>query len=354
MIEKFTVGHSISIVIPVYNGAGTLPECLDSLFRTTGSGFECIVVDDGSTDDSAEIARRAGARVIVTNARDGPARARNLGAQAASGDILLFIDADVCVHEDTVAKVKAAFAGDASLDALIGSYDFEPGAPNFLSQYKNLFHSFVHHHARRDATTFWTGCGAIRRSVFLASGGFPEQWKRPSVEDIEFGAAIRRLGARIRLDSGLQVKHLKRWDLAGLLRTDIFDRAIPWTMLMLRNGFMPNDLNLRIDQRFCVALICLTPLLALRFPTVWCVPVLLTILLNLSLYRFLAARHSWWFAVRAVPLHLLYFLYSGLAMIAGAALYVLADKPRASTVQVSAVPEAAPVQELKERPVDIC
>jgi hypothetical protein len=258
------------------------------------------------------------------------------------------------VHQNTLARAVAALAEDGSIDALIGSYDFEPGAPNFLSQYKNLFHSFVHHHGRRDASTFWTGCGAIRRSVFLATGGFPEHWTRPSVEDIEFGAAIRRLGGRIRLDPDLEVKHLKRWDLAGLLRTDIFDRAIPWTRLMLRSGAMPNDLNLRIDQRFCVALVCLAPILAARFPILSFLSVLLTMALNLPLYRFFAARHGWWFAVRVVPLHLLYFLYSGLAMMAGAALYAVEANPSTVQLEIAMGMEPAPGPDLEERPVDVC
>jgi glycosyltransferase involved in cell wall biosynthesis len=354
MIGNLNVANSITVVIPVYNGAATLRDCLHSVFQTADSSCECIVVDDGSTDDSAEIARRAGARVIQTPVRQGPAHARNLGARAASGDILLFIDADVRVHQNTLARAVAALAEDGSIDALIGSYDFEPGAPNFLSQYKNLFHSFVHHHGRRDASTFWTGCGAIRRSVFLATGGFPEHWTRPSVEDIEFGAAIRRLGGRIRLDPDLEVKHLKRWDLAGLLRTDIFDRAIPWTRLMLRSGAMPNDLNLRIDQRFCVALVCLAPILAARFPILSFLSVLLTMALNLPLYRFFAARHGWWFAVRVVPLHLLYFLYSGLAMMAGAALYAVEANPSTVQLEIAMGMEPAPGPDLEERPVDVC
>lgn len=318
---------SVSVIIPVFNGASTLQACLDAVSRSADASCECIVVDDGSTDDSVQIARRAGARVIEASTRGGPARARNMGAHAASGEILLFIDADVCVQADTLQKAVRALADDSSLDAMIGSYDFEPAEPNFLSQYKNLFHSFVHHHGRRDASTFWTGCGAIRRRLFFETGGFPEHLTRPSVEDIAFGAAICRLGGRIRLDPELQVKHLKHWSLVGLLRTDIFDRAIPWTVLMLENHAMPNDLNLRIEQRFCVALVCLAPLLALRFPALACLAIALAILLNLTLYRFFADRRGWPFAIRTVPMHLLYFLYSGLALVAGVALYAVRSEP---------------------------
>jgi glycosyltransferase involved in cell wall biosynthesis len=334
------VSCQVSVIIPVFNGASTLGACLDAVSRTTDESCGCIVVDDGSTDQSVEIARRAGAQVIELGTRGGPARARNVGALAAPGEILLFIDADVCVQPGTIAKAARALAEDSSIHAVIGSYDFEPSEPNFLSQYKNLFHSFVHHHGRRDASTFWTGCGAIRRSFFLQTGGFPEHWTRPSVEDIEFGAAICRSGGCIRLDPDLEVKHLKRWNLAGLLRTDIFDRAIPWTLLMLRSGAMPNDLNLRVEQRFCVALVCLAPVLALRFPMLAGLAILLAILLNLPLYRFFARLRGWPFAIRTVPMHLLYFLYSGLSMLAGIAFYAVRTEP-AEKPQPALKPERA-------------
>jgi GT2 family glycosyltransferase len=311
----------------VRNGASTLPTCLEAVARTRDVSWECIVVDDGSTDHSVQIARRAGVRVIEAATQGGPARARNIGAMAASGDILLFIDADVCVHEGTVARAVRSLADDKSIDAVIGSYDFAPGDPNFLSQYKNLFHAFVHHHGHPEARTFWTGCGAIRRDFFLEAGGFPEQWKRPSIEDIAFGAVICRSGGRIRLDPELQVRHLKRWTLTGLLRTDIFDRAIPWTVLVLRNREMPNDLNLRIEQRFCVALVCIAPALAVRFPALGILAISLAILLNLALYRFFASTRGWPFAMRTVPLHLLYFLYSGVALAAGIVLYAVQTEP---------------------------
>jgi hypothetical protein len=59
-----------------------------------------------------------------------------------------------------------AFQNDHDLAAVIGSYDDEPFEPNFLSQYKNLLHHYVHQTANRDASTFWGACGAIRRESF--------------------------------------------------------------------------------------------------------------------------------------------------------------------------------------------
>lgn len=166
----------LSVVIPVHNSAAELRQCLESLSCSQLPPLECIVVDDGSTDASAEVAAQHGARVLSTGRRAGPARARNVGAQAASGEIILFLDADVTVHAGTTAAIVAEFEGNAGLDALMGSYDDRPSAQNFVSQYRNLMHCFVHQNSKRDATTFWAGCGAIRRRVFLDSGGFDEKY----------------------------------------------------------------------------------------------------------------------------------------------------------------------------------
>lgn len=244
----------VSVVIPVYNSAATLRQCLQSLKAGSEQPWECIVVDDGSTDGSAEAAREMGSTVLSTGGRAGPARARNLGAKHAQGEVIFFLDADVCVHEDTVALVRAAFTEDPGLDALIGSYDSSPGAKDFLSQYKNLMHHFVHQQGKREACTFWSGCGAIRREVFLKHAGFDETYKRPAIEDIELGYRLRAAGHKVILDKNVQVKHLKRWTFWGLLKTDILDRGIPWTELILRDRHMPNDLNLEIRQRVSVAL----------------------------------------------------------------------------------------------------
>jgi glycosyltransferase involved in cell wall biosynthesis len=244
----------ISVIIPAHNAGAYLTECLKKLSESETPPFEILAADDGSTDDTAEIAARFGARVINTTGKRGPAHARNCGARAASGDILLFLDADVCVHPDTLSRIRDAFANDPELDALIGSYDDSPGAQDFLSQYRNLMHHYVHQRARREACTFWSGCGAIRREVFLAHAGFDESYGRPAIEDIELGYRLHMAGRKMILDKRIQVKHLKRWTFWGLLKTDIFDRGIPWTELILRNHYMPNDLNLELSQRVSVAL----------------------------------------------------------------------------------------------------
>lgn len=245
----------ISVIIPVHNGGDAFAACVDALAGSAVKPHEIIVVDDRSSDGAPELAKRLGASILMS-AGPGPANARNTGARAATGDVLFFLDADVAVHADTMARVRDAF-GDPLLDAVIGSYDDDPGSRDFLSQYRNLLHCYVHQTSSREASTFWSGCGAIRRELFLAAGGFDETYDRPAIEDIELGYRLARDGRRLRLDPGLRVKHLKRWTFWRMLRTDIFDRGVPWTELILRDQHMPDDLNLRLSQRVSLGLVWL-------------------------------------------------------------------------------------------------
>src|SRR5262249_29366916 len=134
-------------------------------------------------------------------------------------------------------------------------------APNFLSQYKNLFHHYVHQHSAGEIRTFWSGCGAIRRGVFLAFGGFDAQrYRQPAIEDIELGTWVSAAGHRIVLDQHIKVTHLKRWTLGSLLKTDIFARGVPWIDLMWRTGALVDTLNVQHTQRLSVALVYLLAL----------------------------------------------------------------------------------------------
>lgn len=242
----------ISVVVPVHNGADSLRRCLESMFASGNHPpeFECIVVDDASSDDSAGIAKSFPVRVVqIREGPMGPAYARNRGAEVAAGDLLFFVDADVVLQSTTLERLSATFARHPEIDAVFGSYDDHPEAGDFLSRYRNLLHHFIHQHARAEAGTFWSGCGAIRREVFLALGGFDAvHHPRPSMEDVELGYRLRARGHRILLDKQMQVQHLKRWTLRRMIETDVFDRAIPWTRLILRERRLPNDLNLRVSH----------------------------------------------------------------------------------------------------------
>jgi geranylgeranyl pyrophosphate synthase/GT2 family glycosyltransferase len=328
---------AVSVVVSVHNGGAHLHDCLASLARHRDQFAELLVVDDGSTDDAIDSAKDFGARVLRVGSRRGPANGRNVGAFAATGDILLFLDADVCVHDDAIPRIRERFENEPALGALFGSYDSEPSAPQLVSQFRNLLHFFVHQTSNRRACTFWSGCGAIRRDIFLNSKGFDLSYSSACIEDIELGTRLARHGVHIALDPSIQVKHLKRWTLWSMVLTDIRQRGICWTQLILSSRQMPNDLNLRFTSRISVAmtsLFCaLSVLLAVRVlagkadtlpwwqAALWPAFFGAILALNLPFYRFLSARRGTWFAAAAVPLHLIYFFCCGTALILGMAFH---------------------------------
>jgi len=311
----------ITVILPVYNGSAFLGRCLTALTASDYPSFDCIVVNDGSTDGSVGIARKFPVRVVdLAGGPFGPAYARNRGAEAARGKILFFVDADVMLVPDALHRIGTLFEEQPTLAAVFGSYDALPEAQGVVSQYRNLLHHFVHQNGHSEASTFWAGCGAIRRSVFEAIGGFDQKrYTTASIEDIELGYRLRNAGYTILLDKSLQGKHLKHWNLFSLLRTDISRRAIPWTRLILETGEIPADLNLKWGDRVSFGLTALALAFAVLSASaprllVLCGASLLAVLfLNRKLYGFFWRQKGLLFAARCIPLHLLYFVYSGLS-----------------------------------------
>ena len=315
---------SISIVIPVYNGGESFRRCLASIRGSLRPPNEVIVVSDGDTDGSWRVAEEFGAKVLRLSTSGGPARARNLGAKIAQGDILFFVDADVTLHPNTLSLIEQRFQQQPDLAALIGSYDDAPGAENFLSQYKNLFHHYTHQVSSEVASTFWGACGAIRRSVFQTVGRFDEGYRRPCIEDIELGYRLRKAGYSIRLYKDIQVKHLKRWEPISLLKAEIFYRALPWTELILRDRHFDADLNLSHANRLSVVFVfALTGSLAASglFPWLLLAAVALVLgllVINVNVYRFFYNKRGLLFTLRVIPWHWFYFLYGGAVFAYGA------------------------------------
>lgn len=328
--ESATTCPYISVVVPVHNGGAVFARCLSALRQSSFRNWELIVVDDCSTDNSADLAAEFGAKVLKTSARLGPAFARNLGAQAATGEYLCFVDADCEVERNTLVLVARHFAERPDVEAMFGSYDLSPAAPNFVSQYKNLMHRYVHQASSSEASTFWAGCGAVRRSTFLALGGFDaSRYARPSIEDIEFGYRLNGAGGRIFVAKNVQVKHHKVWTFSGLVKTDVMDRGIPWTTLILeRKQHLVNQLNIKVSDRASVAASYILMLSLLLSP--WraeaagsaILAAVFLLVSNRHVYHYFVELRGLWFAARVVPMHWLYFLYCGMSFIGGLSLHL--------------------------------
>lgn len=320
---------SLSAIVPAHRAGPALRQCIACLAGTNPPPDEIILVADGAVEEIGGLAEEFGIGLVRNPIPGGPARARNMGAVRARGDLLLFVDSDVAVAPDAIARVRLAFSQDPRLAAVFGSYDDQPAAPNFLSQYKNLFHHYTHQTSSEEASTFWGALGAVRRPVFMDLGGFDENYRRPCIEDIELGRRLKKAGCKIRLVKDLQGKHLKIWKAVSLLKSDFFDRALPWTDLILRNRSLINDLNLRSSHRISTALAYAMAgmlLAASRYPAALIsAGIIFAVLLSLnaSLYRFFWSKRGFWFVARAVPWHCIYYLCCGLAFAVGFVRFLL-------------------------------
>jgi glycosyltransferase involved in cell wall biosynthesis len=313
----------ISVVVPAYNAERTLDSALAPLvgLLLDREILELIVVDDGSTDSTAWIAKEAGARVVPSGGRLGPAGGRNVGAALAKGNVIWFVDADVVVHPDGARVLKDAFERTKAA-AVFGAYDEFPAATNFLSQYKNLAHR--HHHVRsgRERETFFAGCGAVRTAAFRAIGGFDaKRYPKPSIEDIELGVRLRRRGFMIRLEPDLQARHLKSWDFADMVRTDILQRTVPYVRL-LGDHRVPDALRISPLEWVRVAIAWGFLLSVLTFGMgflSWWIPLALlaaAIGLNLNLVTLFYRANGIWFALRAILFHQFHYAYTSAAYVA--------------------------------------
>jgi lipopolysaccharide/colanic/teichoic acid biosynthesis glycosyltransferase/glycosyltransferase involved in cell wall biosynthesis len=187
----------VSVVVPAYNGAETLPLCLTALARQDfpSSEYEVIVVDDGSIDGTVSVARAAGVQVI-SQPHAGPAAARNRGAAAARGELLLFTDADCAPVPGWIAALAAPF-DDPRVAGVKGTYLTRQGGivPRFTQlEYRERYDRM----ARVDFIDFVdTYSAAYLRNVFLANGGFDTVFPTASVEDQELSFRLSEKGYRL-------------------------------------------------------------------------------------------------------------------------------------------------------------
>ncbi|MCA0374544.1 MAG: glycosyltransferase [Gemmatimonadetes bacterium] len=336
----------LTVIIPARNCPGMLRASIAGVFASTlpREAYELIVVDDASTDGETQAVARAQAdRVVLvrepsgptaTRGPLGPGGARNLGAQVAQAPLLLFVDSDVVVAPSTLAGFVDAFEAHPDAAAIFGAYDTAPAAPGLVSQYRNLLHHYVHATNPGDATTFWAGCGGVRREAFLAAGGFDAvRYPRPQIEDIELGQRLRARGHRVLLLPHLQGKHLKKWSFMNMVRTDLRERAIPWMSLVLDAGDTMQDgpLNLQIGEKVRAVLSALCVGFVLLAAVLWDARWLLAALAcfavvlwgNAPLLRWYATQRGVIFAAAVAPLRLVYYLVS----VSGAAWAILTHRP---------------------------
>ncbi|MBI3245781.1 MAG: glycosyltransferase [Deltaproteobacteria bacterium] len=318
---------TISVIVAVNNGGIHFRRCLESLAAAVPPPHEIIVVADGDTDGSWLVASELGLPVFRLPTPSGFAAARNYGACEAKGGVLLFVDPDVTVPANAIAQVTDVLTYEPEVAAVFGSYDDAPAAGDFLSQYKNLLHHYAHQRAPANASTFWSACGAVRRSVFFNVGGFDERRGDAAVEDSELGEQLHRAGYRTRLCKTLQVKRLSPWRTEGYFTREAGLRLLPWVAFLLRQRHAFHSFGLHAAGKASVPLThgFLGALLSAghqaEFLLFAGIALLLLLAMNASLYRFFLKKRGARFANRALYRQWLLYLYCGPAFLLSLGLF---------------------------------
>ncbi len=206
------VGSSISVIIPVYNGASFLGAAIESVLAQTLRASEVIVVDDGSTDDSAVIAAHYAPDVrVLSQVNGGCGAARNLGVQHASGTLLAFLDADDLWMPDKLQCQLAAMVGDDTLDAVFGHVElFHDSAINFpLANTPPIYDGII------------AGAMLISHAAFRRVGSFATEWRIGEFAD--WYARAQECGLRQHMLA--QVVMRRRLHATNITRADADARA---------------------------------------------------------------------------------------------------------------------------------
>jgi len=201
-MADFDTLSRVSIVIPVRNDARRLERCLRAIRRGSHpkEWTEVVVADNGSSDDSGEVARRMGAKVLSLP-RLTVAALRNRGVAEACGEIIAFIDADHEIGADWVTLAVDLFR-DPEVGAVGAPYT-SPPEPTWVQSTYDLLRD--HRPGAREVAWLGSGNLAIRRALFESIGGFDE--RMTTCEDVDLCARLRARGGRIVSDSRLRSVH---------------------------------------------------------------------------------------------------------------------------------------------------
>lgn len=220
----------VSIVIPVYNREKSIGPCLRAALDQSypRDKYEIVIVDDGSTDSTVEIAKKLADKVLTNPGNLGRRHARESGTRSAKGEIIVNIDSDVLIKPGTLTKIVDYFLRHNDVHALTGLLSKDHPNANFFSQYKNLYMNYIFNKLPEEVTFIYGSIYAIRKEAARIYGS-----DRDIGEDTMFGQELVSSGKKIAFLKDLEVVHLKKYTFISFIKND-FVVPFNWAKIFLK------------------------------------------------------------------------------------------------------------------------
>lgn len=297
----------LSVVIPVYNGVHTLEQCLQSVQKNSFKNFELIIVDDGSSDGSRQIAAKYTNNIFLHEKNQGLVCARMTGIATARGEIVVNIDADVVIFQDTLGRIADFFEKNSDISAVTGRLSKKHPHSSFFSQYKNLYMNYIFGKLPNHVNFLYGSIHALKKDAVEIY-----QSDQNIGEDSERGQRLISMGKKIAFLKDLEVVHLKKYSFMSWVKND-FRVPYHWATIFIRfkgwKSLGKNKTGYLHSPKEQLASVVIGPLSALLFALsmLGLIPIgapiaLLAVwgLLNASFIAFLWKEKGAWFGLRAV------------------------------------------------------
>ncbi|MEW2474708.1 glycosyltransferase family 2 protein [Micromonospora gifhornensis] len=306
----------VSVIIPNYNYASTIGECIKAAKNQTYPAVEVIVADDASTDDSVAIARALDVTVLQVPVNSGVSTARNLGARHANGEVLFFVDSDVALDPDAVERAVEYLRTEPGLGAICGMYRAEPMFPDSLVKRYRAIQQYVWFCEVEGAIPgLHSALFAMKKETFLEIGEFNDRLRWTEEQDYGF-----RLNARYEVKAVPTIRG--RHDHDGTLRvmlTKVFNRTRLGAPNWLRLNKLPGGAGTgyrALGSAFVLAAVFALISAVLLGPWALLAAAVLTaigVLLDKRTYAYAYRHHGVTFGLQFTVLHLLVTLTSAVA-----------------------------------------
>jgi len=298
---------NISVIIPANNSEKTITLCLEDVYKSHGVHFEVIVVDCGSKDLTVSRASKYAVRLIQAGEGTEKGSARNKGAEAAKGDTLVFIDADILIQPDSLKKIYGIMNARIDIDAVTGLLAKITIDGNFFTRYKNLYMNYRFKKMPDIVDFLFTSIAAVRRAAFVP---FSDELKP---KDTEVGQKLAKMeGRKIFFDRTLEVIHIKEYDFAKIIKNDfivpfgwakIFWKYKGWKDVFKEKRYAHSSID-QIASVVCVFIIFISLVLGVMFSKsnflITFIGLMAFILLNSDFFKFIQKEGNNTFLLKAI------------------------------------------------------